>query len=1137
MNKILPTIITFLYSPNNKFKERILHFLQVDNDSCVLLLNKTKQKSEGSIKTFLISMVLLLFVSFANAASRYSVANGNWNAPSTWAVNEFGTTGSTGILTISCTVPTAYAMTGVGGTCTGANSDTAIGLANSETGVNYQLFHGPAAVGAAVSGTGAAISFGVHNSTGTYTVVATRTAGGCTATMTGSVMVIKYNTPVTPTATVADVTCPTDATGKITMTTPFSPASLKLYRSASPVGNGYVNLNKTLLSNRAAFTVEGWIKFDKTKAVSGMSIFGQNDVVEVIFEGTNLRVWTNHGAVNMPLSAFPADNSWHHIAATGDGKNVSLYFDGVLKGTSSGTTASYGSSSDTAKIGWAVSSPSGACLDGEVIKVGFWNRALSASEISTMSNGFAIYEASQSGLLAGYNFNEGAGTALASVGNTAAPGVITSYGADWTDPYTYSWTSTPAGFTSNLKNISGLSARTYNLTTALKNCTSAGTWEVKATTALPSTPVALPITPTCSSTLVINWNAVANATYYGLQVSESNTLSPAFSATLDGSTSIGNVSSYTVTGLKLNTTYYYKIWAYNGCGSTVSTSYTAVTGKGDAIWNGSAWSVVPTNQHNIVFAGKYPKGTAPAGENLEGCSCEVRPGVQVTIPEGKTLSLINGLIIDTAAGTSLTFENTASLWQENDAAVNTGKIVYKRKSSFMKDFDYTYWSSPVKGQNTKVLSPNTQPDKFYFFANNNWQSAVNVTMDLGRGYIIRTPKAGFVDNGVTVAFPYAQAVQFNGEPYNGDKIKFEVDPVLGRENLIGNPYPSALDANAFLLANQAVLEGTIYFWTHNTAIAMNTPNPGSGIYAYSSDDYAAYNSLGGVGGTPALSKPDPNNPVGSEKPSGKIAAGQSFMAITKAPGVVSFKNSMREKASNTQFFKQTKNAKTTAEGRQRVWLNLTNTQGAFKQTLIGYIKGATNSYEDFFDGISNNGNSFVDLYSINEGNNLVIQGRALPFDPTDVVPLGYSSKIEGTFAISIDQVDGDLSNQAIFIEDKDTQTIHDLKSGAYSFTTKIGIFNERFTLRYTDKTLGSGDFETTDNAVVVTVKNKQLKVHSAVDAIATVLVYDLSGRQLYKKERLNSNEVTVQYLTSGTQALVVKVVLENGKIVTKKVIY
>jgi hypothetical protein len=33
-----------------------------------------------------------------------------------------------------------------------------------------------------------------------------------------------------------------------------------------------------------------------------------------------------------------------------------------------------------------------------------------------------------------------------------------------------------------------------------------------------------------------------------------------------------------------------------------------------------------------------------------------------------------------------------------------------------------------------------------------------------------------------------------------------------------------------------------------------------------------------------------------------------------------------------------------------VWLNLTNTQGAFKQTLIGYVSGATNDYESAYDG-------------------------------------------------------------------------------------------------------------------------------------------------------------------------------------------
>ncbi len=43
--------------------------------------------------------------------------------------------------------------------------------------------------------------------------------------------------------------------------------------------------------------------------------------------------------------------------------------------------------------------------------------------------------------------------------------------------------------------------------------------------------------------------------------------------------------------------------------------------------------------------------------------------------------------------------------------------------------------------------------------------------------------------------------------------------------LIGNPYPSALDADLFLIANKTTaLEGTLYFWTHNTNIGVGTTN-------------------------------------------------------------------------------------------------------------------------------------------------------------------------------------------------------------------------------------------------------------------------------------------------------------------------
>jgi hypothetical protein len=96
-------------------------------------------------------------------------------------------TAYTGSVTVNA-LPTAFDVTGGGLYCSGG---VAVGLSGSETGVTYQLRNNMIGdVGMSVSGTGSAISFGNQtappNTPVTYTVVATRTAGGCTATMTGS---------------------------------------------------------------------------------------------------------------------------------------------------------------------------------------------------------------------------------------------------------------------------------------------------------------------------------------------------------------------------------------------------------------------------------------------------------------------------------------------------------------------------------------------------------------------------------------------------------------------------------------------------------------------------------------------------------------------------------------------------------------------------------------------------------------------------------------------------------------------------------------------------------------------------------------------------------------------------------------
>ena len=107
-------------------------------------------------------------------------------------------TGSAIVTVIS--LPTAYNVTGGGPFCAGG-SGSLVGLASSQTGVNYQLKKAGNNVGSAVGGTGSAISFGNQTDAGTYTVVATTATGSCTATMTGNAEVSVVTLPSTFTVT------------------------------------------------------------------------------------------------------------------------------------------------------------------------------------------------------------------------------------------------------------------------------------------------------------------------------------------------------------------------------------------------------------------------------------------------------------------------------------------------------------------------------------------------------------------------------------------------------------------------------------------------------------------------------------------------------------------------------------------------------------------------------------------------------------------------------------------------------------------------------------------------------------------------------------------------------------------------
>ncbi len=89
---------------------------------------------------------------------------------------------------------TAFNVTGGGTIC--STSTSSVGLSGSQTGTTYQLKVGSTNVGSPISGTGSSLTWSNLSTAGTYTVVATLTSSGCSATMTGSVS-ITVNSPPT----------------------------------------------------------------------------------------------------------------------------------------------------------------------------------------------------------------------------------------------------------------------------------------------------------------------------------------------------------------------------------------------------------------------------------------------------------------------------------------------------------------------------------------------------------------------------------------------------------------------------------------------------------------------------------------------------------------------------------------------------------------------------------------------------------------------------------------------------------------------------------------------------------------------------------------------------------------------------
>jgi len=545
----------------------------------------------------------------------------------------------------------------------------------------------------------------------------------------------------------------------------------------------------------------------------------------------------------------------------------------------------------------------------------------------------------------------------------------------------------------------------------------------------------------------------------------------------------------------------------------------------EAHWSSSSWAPsAPVSTMNAFIEDNYDASDG----NIIANNLTINTGVNLNLessPSSTTSVVVYG---DLTINGTFTIGDKESLVMKVDGTTIIGNITKKESSTARNDIhDFTYWSSPVINTDALISSvfSGVDPNRIFYYDQSQSQETVPGVGDywsvwqLASGTM--TSGLGYAAEGTNIGM---HNISFTGEPNNGlIQVGVVHQPSSGNDfNLIGNPYPSAIDINLFFDANNN-LDGTAYLWTHNTQISAG------GDFVV--DDYASINSSGG---TAACS--------GCPKPTSNIGSSQGFFVTTANNGSnqVEFNNTMRIANANDQFFKSS-NSKGQEDIKvkelDRIWLNLTTQEGGFNQILIGFLKDATNEVDRGYDALKFSGSSNpIAFYSQINKEKYAIQGVS-KYRTNQSIILGFDTNIAPrVFTISIDKIEGHLKKAHIYLEDRVLNITHDLKKSDYEFEqATTGANLDRFVLKFNNRGPKGRDHSDKANFKAYKTHHQTIAIRSE-DVIRKIKVYDIYGKMLILRS-VNSKtfELNTKKIKEGT-ILIIEAVFENGEVVRKKTI-
>ena len=413
----------------------------------------------------------------------------------------------------------------------------------------------------------------------------------------------------------------------------------------------------------------------------------------------------------------------------------------------------------------------------------------------------------------------------------------------------------------------------------------------------------------------------------------------------------------------------------------------------------------------------------------------------------------------------------------------------------------------------------------------------------------------------------SQQYDFSGKPNSGN---IDVAVLAAQYTLVGNPYPSAINAGAFIhdTDNSSDMLGTLLFWEHDLTVSSHVLTEyvgGYASYTVSADGsmetfidamFATLDSYGFPTGTSY-------DPLTTKVVRQFLPIGQGFMieGATGTTGTVTFKNSHRtfykESGAASEFFK-TNNSYTQNQpnpvaeyqynddgfqildqglGLRRFRLNVDFNNEVTRPLVHNFHPDATDGF-DYGLECNNSSPNGRDAYFIDE-TALSYVAQAHQYNIDLKIPLVVTIDADMPLQIRMYDVQN-FNNESIYLHDKVTDVYYDLTVVDFNTNLDSGTYTNRFEITFTDNdnALSIDGFADSSFSVYQSNTNSQLVVVNPESiAIKYVSLIDVSGMQIFKKLNL-SNATRYEFSTKNLSdgIYVATITLENNISKSKKII-